>query len=208
MQDVVAFDGSLVVEVEVLDHLAGGEPGGPDPVGRAVGGAGGGLGLQAGGEVFLVGPAVRPGALGEPLSGVPQCGGFQDAGEVGDLAGGVAGHGFSVVAAVRVLVLACCGRDGRRGEFPGEGAAFGALGVQGFLGALGPRDGGAGELAGGFFVRLAGGLQRRDLACGLLTGGGESVLAGLAGLGQRGGGAFCVVAGGLDRGVALADGRL
>ena len=59
---------------EVLDRLAGGEPGGAGPVGGAVRAAGGGLGFQAGGEVFLVGPAVGAGALGEPLGGVPQRG--------------------------------------------------------------------------------------------------------------------------------------
>ena len=77
VQDVVAFHRPLVVEVEVLDRLAGGEPGGPDPVSRAVGAAGGDLGLQAGGEVFLVGPAAVAGGGGEPLGGVPQRGGFR-----------------------------------------------------------------------------------------------------------------------------------
>src|ERR1019366_6509827 len=103
MQDMVAFHRPLVVQVEVLDGLAGGEPGGPDAVLRAVGAAGGDLGLQAGGEGFLVGPAGLAGGGGEPLGGVPQRGGLEDAGEVGDLAGGAAGHGcFSVVARARV----------------------------------------------------------------------------------------------------------
>src|SRR5260370_23639418 len=101
----------------------------------------------------------------------------------------------------------CCGRDDRGGgELAGQGAAFGALGVQGGLSALGAGDGGGGELAGGFGLGLAGGLDGGELAGGLLAGGGEGVLAGLAGLAERGGGAFGVVAGSADRRGAGAGG--
>jgi hypothetical protein len=100
------------------------------------------------------------------------------------------------------------GRDGRRGKAVGEGAALGALDVQGGFGALGTRDRGAGELAGGFGLCLAGGLQCRELAGGLLPGPGEGVLAALAGLGQRGGGTLGVLPGGSDCGVALAGGPI
>ena len=94
----------------------------------------------------------------------------------------------------RVRVLAgCAGTAG--GELVGEGAALGALGVQGGLGALGARDRGAGELPGGLGLRLAGGLDGRELACGLLAGGGEGFLAGPAGPGQCGGGALGVLPG-------------
>jgi hypothetical protein len=74
---MVTFHRALVVEVEVLEHLAGGEGGGADPVGRAVCAAGGDLSLQAGGQVFLVGPAAVAGGGGEPLGGLPQCGAFR-----------------------------------------------------------------------------------------------------------------------------------
>ena len=63
----VAFEGALVVEVEVLEGLAGREPGGADAALAAVGFAGGDLALQAGGEELLVGPALGAGPLGQPV---------------------------------------------------------------------------------------------------------------------------------------------
>jgi hypothetical protein len=56
MHDLVAFQAAGVVEVELLDAFAGGEPGGPDSAFAAVGIAGGDFSLQAGCEVFLVRP--------------------------------------------------------------------------------------------------------------------------------------------------------
>ena len=67
MGDHVALEGALVVEVEVLEALAGREPGGPDAVLAAVVLAGRDLPFQAGGEELLVGPALGPGPLAEPL---------------------------------------------------------------------------------------------------------------------------------------------
>ncbi len=55
--DHVALEGALVVEVEVLEGLAGREPGGADADLTAVGLAGRDLAFEAGGEELLVGPA-------------------------------------------------------------------------------------------------------------------------------------------------------
>ena len=55
MGDGVAFEPAGVFEVEVLQRLAGREPGGPDPAFAAVVLTGGHLPLQAGGQVLLVG---------------------------------------------------------------------------------------------------------------------------------------------------------
>jgi hypothetical protein len=70
MGDHVAFEGALVVEVEVLEGLAGGEPGGPDAELTAVGLAGGDLPLEAGGEELLMRPALGSGPLREPVDGL------------------------------------------------------------------------------------------------------------------------------------------
>ena len=64
MGDHVAFEGALVVEVEVLEGLAGREPGGPDPDLAAVVLAGRDLALEAGGEELLVGPVLGAGPFG------------------------------------------------------------------------------------------------------------------------------------------------
>ena len=61
----VAANAALVLEVEVLDALAGREAGGPDAGLAAVGLAGGDLPLQAGGEEVLVAPGLGPGPLGQ-----------------------------------------------------------------------------------------------------------------------------------------------
>ena len=55
-----------MVEVEVLQRLAGREAGGADAALAAVGFAGGDLALQAGGQELLVGPALGPGPFGQP----------------------------------------------------------------------------------------------------------------------------------------------
>ena len=63
----VAFEGALVVEVELLEGLAGREPGGADADLAAVVLAGGDFAFEAGGEELLVGPALGPGPFGEPF---------------------------------------------------------------------------------------------------------------------------------------------
>ncbi len=71
--DVFA-DAALVLEVEVLDALAGGEASGADAGLATVGLAGRDLALQAGGEELLVAPGVSPGPLTEALHPGQQCG--------------------------------------------------------------------------------------------------------------------------------------
>ena len=78
-------DSGLVVPVEVVEGLAGREPGPTDPLrgpGRV---ASGDLAFEHGGEVVLMGPAGITGLVGEPGSGFsdPRC--FQRGGEVVDL---------------------------------------------------------------------------------------------------------------------------
>jgi hypothetical protein len=65
--DDVALEAAGVVEVELLQGLAGREPGGSDPALTAVGLPGGDLALQARGEELLVGPGLGPGTFGEAL---------------------------------------------------------------------------------------------------------------------------------------------
>lgn len=67
MGDRVAFEGALVVEVELLQRLAGREPGRADTAFAAVRFVGGDLALQAGGEELLVRPALGTGAFGQPF---------------------------------------------------------------------------------------------------------------------------------------------
>ena len=76
-----------MVVVELLEALAGREPGGPDPALTAVGLPGGDLALQAGGQELLIRPGLRPGPLGETLDRLAQGRGLQRAGQVGDLRG-------------------------------------------------------------------------------------------------------------------------
>jgi len=59
-----------VVEVELLQGLSGGEPGGADPSFTAVRVPGGDLPLQARGEELLEGPPVRAGSFGQPRDGL------------------------------------------------------------------------------------------------------------------------------------------
>jgi hypothetical protein len=63
----LALEGALVLGVEVLEALAGGEAGGANAALTAVGFAGSDLALQAGGEELLVSPALGAGAFGEAL---------------------------------------------------------------------------------------------------------------------------------------------
>ncbi len=62
--DDVLADAALVLEVEVLEGLAGREASGAD-AGVAVGLASAHLALQAGGQELLVAPGIRSGPLGE-----------------------------------------------------------------------------------------------------------------------------------------------
>ena len=64
--DQVAFEAAGVVEVELLQALAGGEPGGADAALAAVGLPGGDLALQAGDQELLVGPGLGAGPFGQP----------------------------------------------------------------------------------------------------------------------------------------------
>jgi hypothetical protein len=63
----VAFEGPLVVVVEVLEGLAGREPGGADAALAAVVLAGGDLAFEAGGQELFMAPAVGAGPFGEPV---------------------------------------------------------------------------------------------------------------------------------------------
>ena len=90
-----------MVEVELVEALAGGEAGGADAQFAAVGGAGGDFAFQAGGEELFMGPAVGPGSFGEPLHGGGHRGCLQRPAEVGDIAGrfrGGGGHQCSPIA--------------------------------------------------------------------------------------------------------------
>ena len=83
--DQLAFEPAGVVEVEVLQALAPGEAGGPDPAFSAVAVSGGDFALQAGHEELLVRPVLRPGALGEAVDAVTQGGCLQRPGQERDL---------------------------------------------------------------------------------------------------------------------------
>ena len=78
-----------MVEVEVLQGFAGGEPGGADAALAAVGIPGGDLALQARGEELLMGPGLGAGPLGQPFHRPGQRRGLQRPGQVGDLRGHV-----------------------------------------------------------------------------------------------------------------------
>ena len=101
---------------------------------------------------------------------------------------------------------AAAGRRG--GERAGEGASLGALVVQCSFGALGALGCSAGEGPGGIGLRLAGGLDGRDLAGRLLAGLLRGLLARAAGGGQSGGRVPGVLPGDGDDGVAFAGGRI
>jgi hypothetical protein len=69
--DLLALEAAGVVEVELLQALAGREAGGADAALTAVGLSGGDLALQAGGQELLVAPALGAGPLGQPPGGLP-----------------------------------------------------------------------------------------------------------------------------------------
>ena len=66
MGDQLAFEAAGVVEVELLEALAGWEAGGPDTSLAAVGLAGGDFALQAGDQELLVRPGLLTGPFGQP----------------------------------------------------------------------------------------------------------------------------------------------
>jgi hypothetical protein len=82
-----------VVEVELLQGLAGGELRGADAALAAVRLARGYLPLQAGDQELLMRPGLGTGPLGEPADRFAQRRGFQRPGEVGDLGGDIARGG-------------------------------------------------------------------------------------------------------------------
>ena len=79
------LQGALVVEVEVLEGLAGREAGGADADLAAVVLAGGDLAFEAGGEELLVGPALGAGPFGEPFDGAGQRRRLQRPAQVGEV---------------------------------------------------------------------------------------------------------------------------
>ena len=91
-----------MVEVELVEALAGGEAGGADAEFAAVGGAGGDFSFEAGGEELFMGPAVAAGPFGEPLDGGAHRWRLQRSAQVGDIAGrllrGGGGHHCSPIA--------------------------------------------------------------------------------------------------------------
>jgi len=92
VRDQVPLQAAGVVEVELLQALAGWEAGGADAALAAVRLAGGDLALQAGDEELQVGPRLGNSAFGESLDAVAQGRCLERSGEVGDLAGQVAGR--------------------------------------------------------------------------------------------------------------------
>jgi hypothetical protein len=91
--DQVAPEAAGVDEVELLQALAGREPGLSDAAIATVGLAGSDLALQAGSQELLMGPALAAGAFGQPGDRLAQRRGLERAGEEGELGGQVAAGG-------------------------------------------------------------------------------------------------------------------
>jgi len=89
VRDHLTFEAAGMVEVELLQALAGGEPGGADAALPAVGLPGGDLPLQARGQELLMGPGLGAGPLGETGHRFAQRGRLERPGEEGDLGGSV-----------------------------------------------------------------------------------------------------------------------
>src|SRR5437879_9490303 len=87
VSDDVTLEAALVVEVELLEGLAGREPGGADAQLAAVGLAGGDLTLQAGREELFMRPAVGPGSFTQAFNGLGERRRFQRSAQVGDVSG-------------------------------------------------------------------------------------------------------------------------
>ncbi len=80
-------DAALVIEVEVLQGLAGREASGADAGLAAVGGTGRDLPLQAGGQELLVAPGLLPGSGPQTFHPTQQGRGLHLATQVGEVAG-------------------------------------------------------------------------------------------------------------------------
>ncbi len=77
-----------MIEVKVLEGLVGRETGGPDAGLAAVGGSGGDLSVQAGGQKLLVAPILLPGPRGQTLHPAEQGGRLQLAAQPRQVLGG------------------------------------------------------------------------------------------------------------------------
>jgi DNA invertase Pin-like site-specific DNA recombinase len=94
VRDDLPLEAAGVAVVEVLQRLAGGEPGGPDPALPAVALAGRDLPLQARDQEFLMAPRLSPCPVGQPGHRLAQRRGFQRPGQERDLRGQVTARGL------------------------------------------------------------------------------------------------------------------
>ncbi len=92
MGDLVAFEGALEAVVEILECLAGWEPGGTDAAFAAVVLACCDLAFQTGGQELFVRPALGAGPVGEPVDRAGQRGCLQGPAQVSDVGGRLGGH--------------------------------------------------------------------------------------------------------------------
>jgi hypothetical protein len=92
MSHHVALERALVIEVEVLEGLAGREAGGTDAVLAAVVLARRHLAFQAGGQELLMAPALCAGPLAQAPDGGGQRRRLEGAAQVGEVAFGLGGH--------------------------------------------------------------------------------------------------------------------
>jgi hypothetical protein len=90
----VAFEPAGVVEVELLEALAGGKAGGADASFAAVGLPGGDLALQTRHQELLVAPRLGAGPSGQARHRFAQRGGFERPGQKRHLAGQVPSGGL------------------------------------------------------------------------------------------------------------------
>jgi hypothetical protein len=130
VRDDLAFQAAGVVEVELLQTLAGREAGGPDAALPTVGFAGRDFPLQAGGQKLLMRPGLGLGPLSKAGHRLAQGGRLQRPGQVNDLAAQVAGrrlrrhsgHPIDVVEAEGGVIVGQAAqldiRFGRRADDP------------------------------------------------------------------------------------------
>jgi hypothetical protein len=93
-RDNLLADGGLVVPVEIVEGLVGGEPGPTDALRGAGRVACGDLAFEHCGEVVLVCPAGVACLVSEPMCGLDDAGRFQRGGQVVDLFDGVGRSGL------------------------------------------------------------------------------------------------------------------
>jgi hypothetical protein len=93
VRDDLAVEAAGVVEVELLQALAGREAGVADAALAAVGFSCGDLALQAGGQELLMGPALSPGPVGQPGHRLAQGRRLERPGEERELGAEVASGG-------------------------------------------------------------------------------------------------------------------